>query len=80
MACSYILTRRQHYVVIITIGEGIDNSCHVVLKDETVSVIAQSIANFSIIYKDYGAGEVGEVGMEVLRGSDHRKTVGRQHQ
>jgi hypothetical protein len=78
MACSYILTRRQQYVVIITIGEGIDNSCNAVLKYETVSLIAQSIANTSILYEDYGADEVGEVGIKVLRGGDHRKTVGEQ--
>jgi hypothetical protein len=78
MACSYILTRGQHYGVIITIGEVIDRSYITVLKDKAVSIIAQSIANTSILYEDYGAGEVGEVGIKVLRGGDHRKTVGEQ--
>ena len=40
MACSHILARRQHYGVVITVGEGIDNSCRAVLKDEAVSIIA----------------------------------------
>jgi len=32
----------------------------------------------AILYEDDGAGEVGEVGIKVLRGGDHRKTMGEQ--
>ena len=77
MSCSYILALRQHNGVIITIGEGINNRRRTVLKNKAVSVIAQSIANFTILYEAYGAVQAGEVGLEILRGSYHSKTVGR---
>ena len=56
MSCSYILALQQHNGVIITIGEGINNRRRTVLKNKAVSVIAQSIANLTILYKDDGTG------------------------
>ena len=63
---------------IATIRKGVDDVSCAVLKDEAVSVIAQSIANAAILYKDYAAIEVGEIDVKVLCPSDHRKTTSRQ--
>ena len=75
VAFSHIQAWRQHNSVIVTVGDGIDNSFHAILEDEAVPVIAQSVANAAIVYEDYGAVKIGEAGVKVLRGSDHRESL-----
>jgi len=64
---------------IAAIREDIDNIPGAVGKDEAVSIITQSIANFAIIQEDYVAIEVGKVCSKAMLGSsDHSKTLCRQ--
>ena len=75
MAFNHVLAWRQHNSVIVTVGDGIDNTSRAVLKDEAVPVIAQPVTNAAIVYEDYGAIKVREAGVKVLRGGDHRESL-----
>jgi len=75
MAFSHIQAWRQHNSVIVTVGHSVNNSFRAVLKDEAVPVIAQSVTNAAIVYEDYGAIEVREAGVKVLRSGDHRESL-----
>ena len=75
MAFGHIQAWRQYNSVIVTVGDGIDNTFRAVLKDEAIPVIVQPITNAAIVYEDYGAIKVREAGVKVLRGGDHRESL-----
>ena len=73
MTFSHTWARRR-YKSIITIGEGIDDLAATVLKDEPVSIIAQTVA-YGAIKEDYGASEVREVGIKISGGCNYGKAI-----
>ena len=78
MPLGYILARRRHNGCVIAIGECVNDSACGVIEVDTVTSVAQAIANAAIGYEDYGAAVTRKISKEVRASGNHGKASRRQ--